>query len=84
MINGYQVLDSIEADFEKMTWTFQITPSNRVAAGEYVIIDVAPFMKLNERMERAEHLLRVLRDDRGLDGCNKERIDSFFDPEPEF
>lgn len=30
-------LESLEADFEKLTWTFQITPGCRVGCGTYAL-----------------------------------------------
>lgn len=40
--NGQEVegelLSSAEVDFEKMTWTFDITDRTRVAAGDYIAI----------------------------------------------
>jgi hypothetical protein len=36
-VRCYEV-NSVEADFEKMTWTFQIDADTRVSGGRYLLI----------------------------------------------
>lgn len=81
-MNGYQVLESVEADFGEMTWTFRLEPSNRVSGGQYAVLYVERFMKMNSKLERAEEILRSLRKIKFLCDLDREMIDKFFDPEP--
>jgi hypothetical protein len=76
-----QVLESAEADFEKMTWTFSIGHGNRVSGGHYAVLPTDEYSKITGRLAHAEGLLRQCL--RGhLDDKFKERVESFFDPEP--
>lgn len=77
-----QTLTSVEADFEEMTWKFQLGPSTEVYAGDCAIMPVENYTKLLAKIDHAERLLRSLRQLKDLCDFDKERIDRFFDPEP--
>lgn len=78
---GYQVLESVEADFGELTWTFRLASNNRVAAGNFAVVPVDQFMTLNNKVRHAEGLLRrYLAGER--DATFKEHVEKFFDPEP--
>lgn len=80
---GYQVLESQEADFEKMTWTFGLQISHSVTGGHFCIIPVLPFTKAMAKLSYAEELLRGLVDKHeAMTDYERERIAKFFDPEP--
>ena len=80
---GYQVLESIEADFEEMTWTFSIGSGNQVAGGRYAVLPTDEFSKLTRKLAHAEGLLRPLVGSfNALTDEQRERIEKFFDPEP--
>lgn len=80
---GYQVLESVEADFGELTWTFRLQPTNRVAAGNFVVSPVHQFMLMQAKLTQAEGLLRWVRDKgEPLTLNDRERIAKFFDPEP--
>lgn len=77
----YQVLESIEADFSEMTWTFRLPSNGEVGAGNYAVLPVETFAKMSRQFARADGLLRQWL--RGhLDETFKERVECFFDPEP--
>jgi hypothetical protein len=78
---AYQVLESIEADFDAMTWTFRIGGGNRVTAGHYAVMPTDEFMKMSGKLATAEGLLRQWLGGH-LDAAFKERVESLFDPEP--
>jgi hypothetical protein len=54
---------SLEADFDKLTWTFQIDADTQVAAGQYLLIHQSDLMeavngtryKAHVKMEREAH-----------------------------
>ena len=74
----YQVLESSEADFEKMTWTFALGVDQYVTGGHFAIVPVLAFTKAAARLSYAEELLR-----RAANGDNiQESAEKFFDPEP--
>ena len=77
----FQVLESVEADFEHLTWTFRITSSNEVYAGNVAVLPVEKFAKLSERLARADGLLRQFMSGH-LDEKFKERVECHFDPDP--
>lgn len=78
---GYQVLESTEADFDEMTWTFRLKVLDRVAAGHFAIVPVRPFMTMNDKLTHAQMLLRrYLAGER--DATFKEHVEKFFDPDP--
>ena len=77
----YQVLESVECDFEKMTWTFSIGAGNRISAGHYAVMPTDRFMTLTGKLARAEGLLRQWLGGH-LDEKFKERVECYFDPEP--
>jgi hypothetical protein len=77
-----EMLDSLEADFEKMTWTFGLGLNSEVGAGRYAIVPYGDYLKMTARLERAEQLLRSMRQISSLCDYDKERVDSFFDPAP--
>lgn len=78
---GYQVLESVEADFGELTWTFRLESSHRVAAGHFAVVPVRPFMTMNGKLAHAEGLLRrYLAGER--DATFEEHVEKFFDPEP--
>lgn len=81
-MNAWQVLESMEADFEKMTWTFSIGGHNEVSAGQYAVIPASEFRKQMDKLESAEKLLNSLQSDPGMSEKNAERVARFFDPEP--
>jgi hypothetical protein len=78
---AFQILESSEVDFEKMTWTFTITGSNEVGAGLYAVLPSETFMKMSNRLAHAEGLLQQWRGGH-LDEGFKKRVESHFDPEP--
>lgn len=81
MNKAFQVLESVEADFENLTWTFRITSANEVYAGTVAVLPTETFMKMSTRLAVAEGLLRQWL--RGhLDDGFKERVEKHFDPEP--
>jgi len=77
---GYQVLESIEADFDQMTWTFRLQPSNRVSAGNFALVPVEQFMQMNAKLQQAEHLLRDLREIGPISPKHKDMVERYFDP----
>lgn len=80
-----QVLESLEADFEKMTWTFGLTGCTRVGCGQYAILWAETYQKQQSRLAWAERILRGLCDTETattIGGKNYEAIHAFFDPEP--
>jgi len=78
---AFQILESIEADFDGMTWTFQIGAGNRVGAGHYAVMPSEHFMDMSGKLARAEGLLRqFLNGD--LDAGFQERVQRYFDPKP--
>lgn len=77
-----QFLDSHSADFEALTWSFQITGSDWVSAGRFAVLSYEDFTKAYVRLRRAERLLRELLVVGPLSPKHKEAVESFFDPEP--
>lgn len=77
----FQVLESLEADFENMKWSFAIQDRHSVGAGQYAIVPVVFIVKNNAKLDHAERLLRHLREV-VKEPHEVEKIDSFFDPEP--
>lgn len=78
---GLRVLESVEADFEKMTWTFRLGINDRVAAGNYAVWPVESHVYATSRRQHAEGLLRrVLSDGLTINAQTKEAIEKFFDP----
>jgi hypothetical protein len=77
----YQFLESREADFEKMTWTFGLDSNSEVGAGRYAIVLEDHFEKMTNKLDHATRLLRHLRENVS-EPHDQEKIDSFFDPEP--
>ena len=75
---AYQVLESVEADFDEMTWTFRIQDFHHVTGGHFAIVDNLPFTKALAKLSYAEQLLRKAADGQDI----KEGAMSFFDPEP--
>lgn len=86
--SGFQVGESAEADFERSTWTFNMSGNYRVSAGHFAILRTEAFMAMSTRLATAEHLLAEWRDGdcpKGLDNGFKdwrERLEKFFEPEP--
>jgi hypothetical protein len=81
MTKPFQILASIEADFEKMTWTFALNSDTRVAGGCYAILYSETYMKMSEQLARAEGLLRrYIAGER--DGQFHEHVLRHFDPDP--
>ena len=82
---GDQVLESVEADFDEMTWTFRLQSHNRVSGGHFVILPVLPYSKAMAKLAYAEQILRGLCDTEtahSIGAKNIESIHKFFDPEP--
>ncbi len=77
----FQILESREADFENLTWTFSITSNNEVGAGYYAVLPSPHFAKMSEKLAKAEGLLRQWLGGH-LDDGFKERVERYFDPEP--
>lgn len=81
----WQVARSLEADFEKNTWTFEMREPYHVRAGEFAIVIYEAFHKQGVKLARAEGILRDLMKGNALNEKAKEmreRVESFFDPEP--
>lgn len=78
---NFQVLESVEADFDAMTWSFRLQGHHRVSGGHYGVVHVAVLVKVNSKLDHATRLLRHLREV-VTEPHEKEKIDSFFDPEP--
>jgi hypothetical protein len=76
-----QCLESVEADFGEMTWTFRLEPMNEVGAGQYAVIPWEDFMKTSTKLAHAEGLLKQWLGGH-LDDGFKERVEKHFDPEP--
>ena len=74
----FQVGESVEADFEQLTWTFRFGPSYRVSAGNFAIVPVEEFARMSRKLTEAEGLLRRAR----AGAVQMEHIEAFFDPEP--
>jgi len=75
------VLESIEADFDAMSWTFRLQPSNHVSAGNFAVLPVESYALMSRKLATAEGLLRQWLAGH-LDDQFRERVQSFFDPEP--
>lgn len=85
MTSEPQVLESAEADFEKMTWTFTLNGNSEVSAGNFAILPSEVFATMTRKLAHAEGLLkRVLGIEYsvGIGGNLHEAIESFFDPLP--
>ena len=78
---AFQILESLEADFEKMTWTFGLGSNTEVGAGQYAILPSDAFMKMSARLANAEVLLRRFLAGESGDKF-KEHVEAHFDPEP--
>lgn len=79
--NHWQMLESIEADFGELTWTFRLPSNGWVGAGNYAVIPHEAFANMSTKLAHAEALLRrYLHNDGDLK--LREHIESFFDPEP--
>lgn len=80
---AFQVLESVEADFEAMTWTFRVPAYGEVGGGNYAILPVETFMDMSTKLAVAEGLLkRALAGEASLRVEYKEAIESYFDPKP--
>ncbi len=77
----FQVMESCEADFEKLTWSFTMRSNQHVAAGNYAIMPVETYAYLARKHANAESLLRTWLSGK-LDDCFKERVERHFDPKP--
>ena len=84
MIGGkdWQAGRSLEADFEKNTWTFEMEGNYHVEAGDFALCRYDAFHKAGVRMDRAEGILRDILNENGVSDRIMQRISSFFDPEP--
>ena len=81
----FQVLESVEADFDKMTWSFSIQDRHHVAAGHYAIVDAGLMAKNNAKLAAAEGLLRSVIDTNtpvAVGSTLYEQLLRYFDPEP--
>ena len=76
-----QCLESVEADFGEMTWTFRLEPMNEVGAGQYAVVPWEDFAKMSTKLVHAEGLLKEWLNEPIDDGF-KERVAKHFDPEP--
>lgn len=82
-MSAWQILESREADFDEMTWTFCIGSGNEVGAGSYAVLPADEFRKSMDRLEHAERILRDLCDTENAETIgpkNIEAIHRFFDP----
>lgn len=77
----FDVLESVEADFEQMTWTFRLNASTEVGAGQYAVLFAKDFMAISGKLATAEGLLRQWLKGH-LDDGFKERVERHFDPAP--
>jgi hypothetical protein len=77
----FQIMESVEADFDAMTWSFRLQPHSHVSGGQYAIAHIALVAKNNGKLDHAERLLRHLHGHVELPDHEKEKIASFFDPE---
>ena len=83
--DDFQLLESCEADFGMMTWTFTITAGNEVGAGAYAVMPSETFMKMRKRLELATHLIRHIcetQNESTMGARGYESCQAFFDPEP--
>lgn len=79
-MSAWQILESHEADFENMTWTFGLHTGSHVTAGEFAVIPADEFRRSMDKLERAETLLRrVLNHPVPVDLA--EIVQRYFDPE---
>lgn len=79
------ILDSLEADFDKMTWTFGLGLNTEVGAGLYAILPSEVYRRQHERLERAEAILSrmcELETEETIGRANYEAVLRFFDPLP--
>lgn len=74
----YQQIESVEADFEKMTWTFQIQPHNRVTGGHFCVVETRAFTKAMAKLSYADQLLQELLEGKDI----RQGAMKFFDPDP--
>lgn len=82
---AFQTLESAEADFEKMTWTFRIAANNRVGAGLYTVIPDDIAIRHARRLQCAESILRRICETETEATIGKSIIEAahaFFDPDP--
>lgn len=77
-----QFLDSHSADFEALTWSFQITGSEWVSAGRFAVLSYEDFTKVHARLRHAEKVLHELLVVGPVSPKHKEMLEKFFDPEP--
>ena len=52
MVVDSPILLAVEADFEEMTWTFQLTSETRVGPGRYAIVYVGPNAEVSGAVRR--------------------------------
>jgi hypothetical protein len=80
---AWQMARSVEADFEKNTWTFEMSGAYSVYAGDFAIVRYEDFSRMNMDLAHAKGLLRrVLSEEAKLDDSLKEHVEAYFDPEP--
>lgn len=80
-----EVGESMEADFEKMTWTFHFDGYYTVSAGKFAILPVEQHEEDAKRLDWATRILRSLCDtenEKTVGPRNYEAILRFFDPKP--
>lgn len=81
----HEVGESVEADFEKLTWTFRINTSCEVGAGFYGIVMLEKLMDMLERLKQAEGILariNELENPMTIGATNYEAVQRYFDPKP--
>lgn len=79
---GFQVAESAEADFEKNTWTFNMSGNYRVSAGYFALVPIHDFSEIRAKLARAEGLLREgMYKPLDIDAW-RDRVAAFFDPDP--
>lgn len=84
-VERFEVGESLEADFEKGTWTFRFHGYYIVGAGMHAIVPIVRYEQSQRRLAEAERILRGLCDTetkQSIGPKNHEEIHSFFDPEP--
>ena len=79
---AFQILESAEADFETMTWTFKLGANNHVGGGYFAVMPSNKFMDMSAKLANAEGLLKQILDGDQGGATWRERAQRYFDPAP--